>query len=131
MIVNWSIGVMKHKKSILVLDDDVKYKSLIENLLTKNNEYKVLLASDGDRILHTLEDKKGKIDLIVTDLIHPGMGGIELLHAIKEKYPAIKIIICTGLPMLHDDFKQNSDSILYKPFKFENLLEVIKNTLNS
>ena len=122
---------MKHKKTILVLDDDVKYKSLIENLLTRNNAYKVILASDGDLVLNTIETKKGNVDLIVTDLIHPGMGGIELLHAIREKYPAIKIIICTGLPVLHDDFKQYSDNILYKPFKFEALLEAIKKMFNS
>ena len=116
---------MRPKKTILILDDDVKYKSLIENLLTKDSAYKVILASDGDLVLHTIETKKGNVDLIVTDLIHPGMGGIELLHAIKEKYPAIKIIICTGLPVLHDDFKRYSDYILYKPFKFEALLEAI------
>ena len=122
---------MEHKKTILILDDDVNYKSLIENLLGRNTDFKVVLASDGDLALQTIKDKKGKIDLIATDLIHSGTGGIELLQALRKRYPKIKIIICTGLPSLHEDFEHYSDTILYKPFKFEEFLKVINNTLNN
>jgi hypothetical protein len=64
-------------------------------------------------------------------LIHSGTGGIDLLQALRNKFPKIKIIICTGLPSLHEDFEQYSDTILFKPFKFEEFLKVINSPLNN
>ena len=113
---------MKEKKIVLILDDDFKYKTLLEKQLKNATDHEIILASDGDQAWEFVESREGKIDLIITDIIHSGLGGIEFPRTIKEKYPAIKIVICTGLPLLHDDFKKYSEQIIYKPFKFEDLL---------
>ena len=122
---------MEKSKKILILDDDIKFKSLLENLLQKNTEFKVILASNGDQALELLENKESDTDLVTTDLIHSGIGGIEFIKALKEKFPQIKIIICTGLPDLHTDFIGLSDAILYKPFKFEDFLSHVNRLLNA
>jgi len=120
---------MADKKTVLILDDDFNFKSLLENQLKKATDHEIILASDGDQAWDLIGSQAGKIDLIITDLIHSGLGGIELPQLVKQKYPKIKIIICTGLPLLHDEFKKYSDAIIYKPFKFDDLLNATTRVL--
>jgi two-component system chemotaxis response regulator CheY len=120
---------MSNLKNILILDDDFNFKSLLENNIRKKTEYGVFLASDGDQALEKISAKENKIDVLTTDLIHSGIGGIELLEAVKTKYPNIKTVICTGLPSLHEEFTKYADAILYKPLKFDDYLKVLKSLL--
>jgi two-component system chemotaxis response regulator CheY len=116
---------MSNRKNILILDDDFNFKTLLENNIRSKTDFGVFLASDGEQALEKIAAEKNQIDILTTDLIHSGMGGIELLEAVKKKYPQIKTVICTGLPSLHDEFSKFSDAILYKPFKFTEYLDVL------
>jgi DNA-binding NtrC family response regulator len=116
---------MTSRKNILILDDDFNFKTLLENNIRSKTDFGVFLASDGEQALEKIASKENQINILTTDLIHSGMGGIELLEAVKKKYPQIKTVICTGLPSLHDEFSKYSDAILYKPFKFYEYLDVL------
>ena len=120
---------MSNLKNILILDDDFNFKSLLENNIRKKTDYGVFLASDGDQALEKIADEDNKINVLTTDLIHSGIGGIELLEMVKNKFPDIKTVICTGLPSLHEDFTKYADAILYKPFKFDEYLKVLQTLL--
>ena len=120
---------MSDTKNILILDDDFNFKSLLENNIRKKTDFGVILTSDGDQALEKISAKDNKIDILTTDLIHSGIGGIELLEQVKDKYPHIKTVICTGLPSLHEEFTRYADAILYKPFKFDEYLRVVRSLL--
>ena len=120
---------MSNPKNILILDDDFNFKSLLENNIRKKTDFRVFLASDGDRALERIAAQDNKIDILTTDLIHSGIGGIELLEMVKSKYPEVKTVICTGLPSLHEDFTKHADAILYKPFRFDEYLQVLHTLL--
>ena len=117
---------MNSRKTLLILDDDDNFRVLLKHQLKKLGNYEVLLSNDGDEAIQIIRKNNGKIDLITTDLIHSGIGGIELIQHIKKNFPNIKVLICTGLPQLHEDFAKFSDGILYKPFKFDDFLKVVK-----
>jgi len=80
-------------KRILVVDDNMMMRKLVINLL-RNEIYEIDEACDGSEGLEKMEGTC--YDLIVTDIIMPGMEGIEMIIQAKRKFPNIKIIAISG-----------------------------------
>jgi DNA-binding NtrC family response regulator len=86
-----------NKKRILVVDDEITVcKSIRQALL--NDEYEVDMALSGEEALKKEDDKK--YDVVVADLMMPGLSGIDLLRALKAKNSAAKVIMITGYPTM-------------------------------
>jgi len=86
-----------NKKRILVVDDEITVcKSIRQALL--NDEYEVDMALSGEEALKKEDDKK--YDVVVADLMMPGLSGIDLLKALKAKNSAAKVIMITGYPTM-------------------------------
>lgn len=80
---------------ILLVDDEKLLLDSLEIILSLSNMEIVGKASDGKAALHILEQTDKSCDLALVDLNMKGMGGIELIKIIKEKYPGIKILVLT------------------------------------
>jgi len=80
-------------KRILVVDDNMLMRKLIINLFS-NKEVHVDEAADGKEGLLKLFDNQ--YDLVITDLIMPGMEGIEMIMQAKRNFPELKIIAISG-----------------------------------
>ena len=80
-------------KRILIVDDNMLMRKLIMNLF---NREEIVLdeATDGQDGLLKMSDHQ--YDLVITDLIMPGMEGIEMIMQAKRSYPGIKIIAISG-----------------------------------
>ncbi|MBP2659253.1 MAG: two component, sigma54 specific, transcriptional regulator, Fis family [Firmicutes bacterium] len=78
---------------ILVVDDEKEYREVLQMIL-ESKGYITETACSGKDALEKL--KKKNFNLVLSDLIMPGMSGIELLEQIKEKHPETEIIIVTG-----------------------------------
>jgi CheY-like chemotaxis protein len=112
---------------ILVVEDNEGVRSLIQKKLQKLN-YKVLTATNGKDALKIVEDMNDEIKLVITDLVMPVMGGVELSRLITSKHPSIKIVALTGYPLGSEtEDMQNAGIIEYiqKPFKGRTLVEVL------
>jgi CheY-like chemotaxis protein len=70
-----------------------------------------------------------KVDLVVTDLVMPGMGGRELVERIRQLAPPVKILCTSGYVM--PDGKQSATAYLQKPFTSDELVAKVKNVLAS
>jgi len=117
----------KGNEAILLVDDEEIIRTLVKTVL-EDNGYKLFTASDGMEALEFLTHKKEGIDLVLLDYNMPKMSGLEVARYIKEINPNIKIIICSGY---HITDKQGIiDGILLKPFKIEELLKMVRTTLN-
>lgn len=94
----------KPKKSILVVDDDSSTRELMGELLRKEG-FDSVLASSGQEAIKKLEGLSP--DLILLDLLMPGMSGFEVIHEIKNsgQFPAVPIIVLTSET---DDMKTSS-----------------------
>lgn len=79
-------------KCVLIVDDEAPMRGLLADLL--EGDYRVLTAGDGAEALQKLEQHGA--ELIITDLVMPKMNGIDLMLAVRERYPALKIIAISG-----------------------------------
>jgi len=82
------------KARILAVDDQLYFRSFIEDLLVQEG-YEVVTASTGEEALERLE--RERFDVVVTDLVMPGMDGSVLVQRIKERVPDQEIVVVTGV----------------------------------
>ena len=86
--------------------------------------YRVLLAADGVEALSVYQGNSGGIDLVLSDMVMPRLGGLELYKALGELNPQLKMIIMTGYPLADDDkalLEKGLVDWILKPFEIEGL----------
>src|SRR6185369_817688 len=86
-----TLEIAQNKKSILVVDDEAIIRDLCGRAL---KGYRIVEAGDGEEALRLFE--RGGIDVVLTDVMMPRMGGIELLKRLKEAEPTLVVIVMTG-----------------------------------
>ncbi|RYF94634.1 MAG: response regulator [Caulobacteraceae bacterium] len=115
-------------KSILVVDDDAAFRSAVSRLLSGAG-YKVVEAKDGGKAQDVLKSERP--DILVTDIIMPDGDGIELINAVKWRYPTMRILAISGrghlgtLDLLKMASMVGADTTLSKPLGPEDLLSKI------
>jgi CheY-like chemotaxis protein len=106
----------KNKRKILVVDDEITVcKSIRQAILSE--DYQVDMALSGEEALK--KDKENPYDLIITDLMMPGISGLDLLKTLKEARPSVDIIMVTGYPTIKtavQSVKLGAFDYLPKPF---------------
>ncbi len=115
-------------ETVLVVDDENLLLTMAETILMEFG-YKVLKANSGQQALAILSRDGIRVDLVVTDLVMPGMGGRELVEHIRQLTPATKILCTSGYVMPAD--KQTGTAYLQKPFTSAELLAKVKHVLAS
>jgi FixJ family two-component response regulator/GGDEF domain-containing protein len=82
------------KARILAVDDQRYFRVYLEDLLAQQG-YEVHTASSGDEALHLLE--RGAWDVVVTDLVMPGLSGVELVERVKARWPDQDVVVVTSV----------------------------------
>jgi CheY-like chemotaxis protein len=120
-------------ETILLAEDEESVRGLLKYLLDTNG-YRVFEAKDGSDALRVFEQHAGAIDLLLTDVIMPGMNGSELARKVRASKPGLKVIYMSGYT---DDVLLKADAIgpgmsfLRKPLKLDVLAAVIREVLDS
>ncbi|MFZ4524262.1 MAG: response regulator [Chlorobium sp.] len=116
---------------ILVVDDDASVRKFISITLKRAN-HTVFEADNGKTGLQLLQELQD-ISLMITDLIMPDMEGVETIAAVKQKYPAIKILAISGGGKVSPENylvlanALGANHTLKKPFSGQELIKVIGN----
>jgi PAS domain S-box-containing protein len=103
-------------ETILVVDDDASVRSVAAAILTKQG-YTVLAASSSEEALR-LAASHGTIDLLVTDVVMPGLNGPALARQLRAAYPEMKVLFISGYAdsaMVHNALLEPSSRYLQKP----------------
>jgi DNA-binding NtrC family response regulator len=107
---------MDNRKSILIVDDDHNFRRVMTRILD-DLDYELLAAGDADQALAMCRGHEGDIDLLIVDLVLPGMSGPELIAEMVELYPDVKVIKVSGMMDLSDSPALNAGrQFLKKPF---------------
>jgi len=123
--------IYKPSETILLAEDEEIVRTLAARVL-KDQGYKVLEANDPLQAIQIFNGYKGKVDLIVTDIIMPGMTGLGLVQRIQSTHPDIKILYISGYTdtaMLHQGVFESGTAFLQKPFTPQTLLKKVREVL--
>ena len=115
--------VTSEKKSILVVDDDIGTRSLVVDAICQAGAYEVTEASDGVEGLEKLGENH--FDMVICDVMMPGMNGMDLLDKIREIKPTTHVILITAYPTIGltvSAMKTGAVDFLAKPFNIDDLL---------
>ena len=113
-------------ESILVVDDENFILTMAETILSEYG-YKVVTVNNGPKALALLGRDDLKVDLLVTDLVMPAMGGRELIERARQLQPGLKILCMSG--GLLSPEQQAGMAYLQKPFSSRDLLAKARNVL--
>jgi two-component system cell cycle sensor histidine kinase/response regulator CckA len=119
-------------ETILLVDDEEYIRDLGVELLTDAG-YKVLTATDGEEGLKLYRKEQKKIDLIILDLVIPGMGGKKCYEEILKINPKAKILIVSGYSANGPGkaaLEAGAKGFVGKPFDVSHLLETIREILD-
>ncbi len=124
---------MTYAEEILVVEDSPTQAERLRHLLATKG-FRVRVAADGQEALVALEERVP--ELVITDIVMPGMDGYELCKTIKsdEKLQDLPVILLTTLSEPHDIIKSlqcGADNFIRKPYDDEYLLTRIGNILTS
>ncbi len=112
--------LVEKKYNILVVDDEPAVGGVLTDFLTLKG-LEVHNAASGQQALDILQT--ASYDLILLDLIMPGLNGAEVARIVRQKYPETKIVIITAFPkeMVKLQEGDSTDALFIKPFKLHDL----------
>jgi PAS domain S-box-containing protein len=121
------------RETILLVEDEANVRRLARQYL-ETQGYKILEAADGAEALQIVEGHKDKIDLLLTDVVMPGINGRELAAHVTQKLPEIRVIYMSGYSenaVGHDGMLDAGINLLQKPFSLPALKERVREVLDS
>jgi CheY-like chemotaxis protein len=120
-------GVSPAARTVLVAEDDEMVRTVICELL-RTQGYHLLEARNGQRALRIAAAHAGPIELLVTDVVMPGMSGPELVAAIRRERPGLQVLYMSGYAdAVCDQARLEPDAaFLKKPFSCEALISRVR-----
>jgi two-component system response regulator AtoC len=119
------------RATILCVDDDPAVGKVLSALLTQA-DFEVVLAASGKDALASLDRRP--IDLVVSDLRMPGLGGMDLLRTVRERWPEMPVVILTAhgtVPLAVEAMRAGAADFLLKPFDRDEVLFVLEKALTA
>jgi CheY-like chemotaxis protein len=119
-------------ETILLVEDEPAVRGLASRILEKQG-YRVLSAQHGREAMDIASSETGKIDLVLTDVVMPGMNGRGLVERLAGIRPTMKSLYMSGYTdddIIRRGFIEPSKSFLQKPFTSEALLQTVRKVLD-
>lgn len=120
-------------ETILLVEDEAAVRTLAKKILSQRG-YRVVEASDGAIALRLAAAHVGEIDLVLTDVAMPNLGGRGLVEELRELSPGIRVLFMSGYPkeeIFPDKGSANRIPYLQKPFTGETLFSEVRSALDN
>jgi PAS domain S-box-containing protein len=118
--------------TILVVEDDHDVRDYVGEILRELN-FRVFEAHDSEAALNLLDRKDVHVDLLLSDVVLPGMNGRQLADELKRRQPAVKVLFMTGYArdaIVHDGRLDPGVQLIQKPFTKDELAARVKAILS-
>lgn len=119
--------------SILIIDDDLDFRETFLEVL-EHAGFQVVAVEDGEAAMAALAQHS--VSLVITDILMPGMDGIDVIGAIRQRNPGLKVIAISGgngnsrgLPSLTMASQIGADRVMKKPFGAHDLIDMVRDLL--
>jgi two-component system, cell cycle sensor histidine kinase and response regulator CckA len=114
--------------SVLVVEDEDPLRRLVERILVREG-YHVTVARHGADALHIAASLDQPLELVITDLVMPELGGREVAEALRATNPSLPVLFISGYdpdPVVLDEGEQGRTAFLAKPFTGSALLAQVR-----
>jgi len=125
-------GFVRGSETVLLVDDEDMIIEVGKAMLEKLG-YRVHVAKDGFQAVEAIRRKENEIDLVILDMIMPGMGGGGAFDRIREIQPAMPVILSSGYSLngqANDIMQKGCDGFIKKPFNIDQLSQKIRKILD-
>ena len=120
---------LRGRETILLVEDEEPLRELTCNLLIEHG-YNVLSAERPDKALEIVRHQRGPIHLLLTDMVMPGMSGLDLAQKLAPAMPELKVVYMSGYTgFTHPDLFDSTATILFKPIPRSALLRKVREVL--
>ena len=122
-------------ETLLLVDDEAMVRDIAEEVFRQHG-YQVLTAADGESALAIYGREGARIDLVILDLIMPGMGGLKCLEHLIELDPEVRVLVASGFALERDQHLAltglaNVKAFLRKPYEISALLGTVRRALET
>jgi CheY-like chemotaxis protein len=127
-----AVPPVQGRETILLAEDEDAVREVTAQLL-ESFGYQVLKASSGEEALRLAESQRGKIHLLMTDVVMPGMGGRELADLLRAREPHLKVLFQSGYTddaVVRYGVVHAEVTFLQKPFTPQALAEKVRQALD-
>jgi DNA-binding response OmpR family regulator len=127
------VRTVSGSETILVAEDEDPVRHLIRDVL-RTHGYEVLMASDGHEALAIAAQHPGPIDLVMSDVVMPGISGLEVVERLSQLRPRARVMLISGYA---DDaiaaygVMNPSITLINKPFQLHELTRRIREVLDA
>jgi PAS domain S-box-containing protein len=118
-------------ETILLVEDEESVRQLVRDTLSARG-YQVLEAENGEMGVAAAAHHPGNIDLVITDVVMPGMGGREMVKQLAETHPATRVLYLSGYTedaIVSDGSIEKGTAFLQKPFTLQSLSRKVREVL--
>jgi DNA-binding NtrC family response regulator len=118
------------KMRVLLVDDEVEFVSTLSERLNLRS-FDAQTATSGEEALMKIDQSPP--DLVLLDMLMPGMNGIEVLKRIKRDHPGVKVILLTGRGSWDgiQGIREGAYDCLMKPIQIEELMQIMASAMES
>jgi CheY-like chemotaxis protein len=120
-------------ETVMVVEDEPTVRDLAVEVLTRNG-YSVIQAEHGKACLDILDGHDGPLDLLLTDVVMPGLNGRELFEEVKNRFPSVKVIYMSGYSediVTHRGVLYDGLPFIQKPFAVNDLASQVRAVLET
>jgi CheY-like chemotaxis protein len=111
-------------KRVLLVEDNDAVGAFARSLLEELGQI-VTWVQNGGAALELLSVARDKIDLVFTDVIMPGMNGLELARSIAERWPGLEVVLTTGYSHVLAEETGHGFALLRKPYSVDGLVGIL------
>jgi two-component system, cell cycle sensor histidine kinase and response regulator CckA len=119
-------------ETVLVVEDEEPLRRLTRRIL-ESRGYTVLDAANGEEAIRALASAPNRVDLLLSDVVMPGMSGRELVERLLPVYPWLRVLFMSGYTedtMLQHRVAELGIAVVEKPFTRDDLALAVRNTLH-
>jgi CheY-like chemotaxis protein len=123
---------VKGMETILLIDDELVNLEVSGELL-ESLGYRVYMAGGGQEGLAIFAEKRDEIDLVILDMVMPGLSGGETFDRLRETNPKIKVLLCSGYSIngqAQNIMDRGCNGFIQKPYKMNHLSQKIRELLD-
>jgi len=123
---------VRGSETVLLVEDDEAVRK-ITRLSLQSQGYTVLEADGGTAALRTAQTYRGDIHLMVSDVVMPEMGGRQLLEAVRQHRPGLRVLFMSGYTddaVLIHGVVEATDAFIQKPFTPLNLVRKVREVID-